>query len=93
MPNESEPYGAQLVAELKARWRLDLLTNRFGYQPIQALKQADRAATVKLFQGSSYPVIQLLKTKEPAEVAEALVAAQQDDGAAAAMIVMMSIIQ
>lgn len=72
---------------------IDPLTRRFNYEAIQALKQADRAATLKLFQGSSYALIQLIKTKAPADVAQALVQAQNDDAAAATIIVMMSAIQ
>jgi hypothetical protein len=83
MANDSEPYGAQLLAEIRKIDRLDLITGKFDYQAIQLLKQADLAETLKLFQGSSYAFLQLIKTKEPAEVVQALVQTQQQDAAAA----------
>jgi len=86
MAIEIEPYGGQLLAEIRKLRRLDLITSKLNYQAIQVLKQADRQATLKLFYGSSYAFLQLIKTKEPAEVAQALVQAQQDDSAAAAAI-------
>lgn len=91
MTNEPEPYGAQLLAELRNLQRLDLLTRKFDYEAIQALKQADRSVTLKLFQGSSYAFLQLIKTQSPAQVAQAMIQAQKD-GEPAAMIIMMSII-
>ena len=81
MAIESEPYGGQFLAEIRKLRRLDLITSKLDYQAIQVLKQADREATLKLFHGSSYAFLQLIKTKEPAEVAQALVQAQQDDSA------------
>lgn len=93
MTTPIEPYGAQLLAGVRKLQRLDLITRKLDYAGIQALKQADRKATLKLFQGSSYGFLQLIKTKEPAEVAQALVEAQKDDGAAGAMMIMMSAIQ
>ena len=93
MEYESGPFGAELLAELRRHRRLDLLTRKFSYNAIQALKQADRAETLRLFQGSSYALIQLIKTETPTKVAQAMVQSQKDDGAAAAMIIMMSMIQ
>jgi len=87
MAIESESYGGQLLAEIRKLRRLDLITSKMDYPTIQLLKQADREATLKLFYGSSYPFLQLLKTKEPAEVAQAIVQAQQDDSEAAAAII------
>jgi hypothetical protein len=86
MASESEPYGAQLLTEIRKLKRLDLITNKLDYQGIQQLKQADRETTLKMFYGSSYALLQLIKSKEPAEVAQALVQAQQDDSGAAAAI-------
>ena len=86
MEIETEPYGGRLLAEIRKLKRLDLITNKLDYQAIQKLKQADREATLKMFYGSSYAFLQLIKTKEPAEVAQALVQAQQDESAAAAGI-------
>jgi hypothetical protein len=93
MPAETEPYGGQLLAEMRKLQRLDLITSKLDYGAIQKLKQADRQATLKLFYGSSYAFLQLIKTKEPAEVAEALVQAQLDDSAAAAIMIGMTVIQ
>jgi hypothetical protein len=86
MAIESEAYGGQLLAEMRKLRRLDLVTNKLDYAAIQVLKQADREATLKLFCGSSYAFLQWVKTKDPAEVAEALVKAQEDDAAAALLI-------
>ena len=63
------------------------VTQKLDYQAILKLKQADRDAALKMFYGSSYAFLQLIKTKEPAEVAQALAQAQQDDGAAAAIMI------
>ena len=93
MAIESEPYGAQLLAEIRKLRRLDLITSKLDYQRIQKLKLADREATLKMFYGSSYAFLQLIKTKEPAEVAQALVQAQQDDAAAAATIIAVIVAQ
>jgi hypothetical protein len=87
MANDSEPYGAQLLAEIRKIERLDLITGKFDYEAIQLLKQADRSGTLKLFQGSSYAFLQLIKTKEPAEVVQTLVQAEKADAAAAAAII------
>lgn len=93
MAIESEPYGAQFLAEIRKLRRLDLITSKLDYQGIQKLKLADREATLKMFYGSSYAFLQLIKTKDPAEVALALVQAQQDDAAAAAMIIAVIVAQ
>lgn len=93
MAIESEPYGAQLLAEFRKIQRLDLITGKFNYEAIQLLKQADRAATLKLFQGSSYAFLQRIKTQEPAEVVHALVQAQQESAASAAAMVALIAIQ
>jgi hypothetical protein len=90
MAIESEPYGGQLLAEMRKLRRLDLITNKLDYAAIQVLKQADREATLKLFCGSSYAFLQLVKTKDPAEVAQALVKAQEDDAAAALLIAVIA---
>jgi hypothetical protein len=72
---------------------MDLITDKLDYAAIQVLKHADREATLKLFSGSSYAFLQLLKTKDPAEVAEALVKAQEDDAAAAAVLIAVIVAQ
>lgn len=89
MEIESEPYGGQLLTEIRNLKRLDLITSKLDYQSIQKFKQADRETTLKMFYGSSYNFLQLIKTKEPAEVAQALVQAQADEGATAAMLIAM----
>lgn len=88
MEIETEPYGGRLLAEMRKIKRLDLIVSKLDYQAIQKLKQADREATLKMFYGSSYAFLQLIKTKDPAEIAQALVEAQQDDSAAAAAILL-----
>jgi hypothetical protein len=85
MAIESEPYGGQFLAEIRKLRRLDLITSKLNYNAIQVLKQADREATLKLFCGSSYDFLQLIKARQPAEVAQALVQAQEDERAAAAI--------
>ena len=92
MEIETEPYGGQLLAEIRKLKRLDLIVSKLDYEAIQKLKQADREATLKMFYGSSYAFLQLIKTKEPAEVAQALVQAQQDDSAVAATIMFAVIV-
>ena len=87
MDIESEPYGGQFLAEIKKLRRLDLITSKLDYKAIQVLKQADRQAMLKMFYGSSYEFLQLIKTKEPAEVAQALVQAQDDERRAAALLI------
>jgi hypothetical protein len=87
MAIEPEPYGGQFLAEIRKLQRLDLITSKLDYSTIQLLKQADREATLKLFNGSSYAFLQLIKTKEPAEAAQAFVQAQQDESAAAAILI------
>jgi hypothetical protein len=88
MSGETEPFGGQLCAELKRLDRLDLITRKLDYNAIQALKRSDRQQTVKLFQGSSYDFLQLLKTRQPSEIASHLLQQEQLAGAAAAMILM-----
>jgi predicted alpha/beta superfamily hydrolase len=93
MTTESEPYGAELLAEIRKINRLDLVTGKFDYEAIQRLKQADRDATLKLFQGSSYAFLQLIKTKQPAEVVQALVESQQQYASTSAALIAVIAIQ
>ena len=67
-------YGGRLYAELRQQSGYDLITEIMDYKAIQQLKIADRETTLHLFRGSSYEVIQLLKTDEPEDVASQLVA-------------------
>jgi hypothetical protein len=89
MAIESEPYGGQLLAEVRKAGCLAFITQKLDYQAILKLKQADRETTLKMFYGSSYAFLQLIKTKEPAEVAQAVAQAQKDDGAAAAIMIVV----
>jgi hypothetical protein len=66
---------------------LDLIVSKLDYQAIQKLQEADRETTLKMFYGSSYAILQLIKTKEPGEVVPAMVQEQPDDAAAAAVII------
>jgi hypothetical protein len=92
MANEQQPYGAQLCEKLKELKRLDLITRKLSYDAIQQLKAADRTETLKLFRGSHYDFLQLIKTSEPAEVAEQLLQKEKENSDAAIMIAMMMII-
>ncbi len=73
MTQDDVQFGARLCEELKKFGRFDLITRRFDYGAIQRLKAADRDATVKLFQGSPYELLQMLKTLAPKEMALQLI--------------------
>jgi hypothetical protein len=88
MTDEQQPYGGQLCEKLKELKRLDLITRKLSYDAIQQLKAADRAETLKLFRGSHYDFLQLIKTREPAEVAAHLLQKEKEN--ADAMIVMVA---
>lgn len=87
MSLETEPFGSRLLAELKAAQQFDFVISKLNYEAIQKLKRADREETVKLFLGSSYDVLQMIKTKEPAEVAAYLAQQKAQDAEAAAAII------
>ena len=91
MSDETEPFGSQLCHELKRLSRFDMITNRLNYDAIQQLKQSDRQQTLKLFQGSPYEFLQLIKTRSPAEIADYLVEQQKQASAAVAAIMMINI--
>src|SRR5687768_2752843 len=74
-----EAYGGRLCEALKELSRFDLITRKLNYDAIQRLKTADRAETVKLFRGSCYEFLQLIKTKEPAEVAAQLIQKEKEN--------------
>lgn len=90
MTDENPPFGSQLCAELTRLNRLDLITRKLDYAAIQRLKQSDRQQTLKLFQGSSYEFLQLIKSREPAEIASHLIEQEQQQAGAAAAIIMMN---
>jgi hypothetical protein len=92
MSDETETFGSQLCNELKRLNRFDMITNRLHYDAIQQLKQSDRQQTLKLFQGSHYEFLQLIKTRSPAEIADYLVEQQKQASAAVAAIMMMNIV-
>jgi hypothetical protein len=73
MTQDDVQFGARLCEELKKFGRFDLITRRFDYGAIQRLKAADRDATVKLFQGSPYELLQMLKALAPNEAAQRLI--------------------
>ena len=98
MSDEGQTFGGRLYSELRQLSGYDLITGIMDYKAIQQLKASDRDDTVKLFRGSSYEVIQLLKTGEPEDAAGYLVAkaeeAKKDDtdcGMAMVMIMITSI--
>ena len=95
MPDSTRTYGERLYAELRRLSGYDFITEIMDYNAIQALKKADRESTLKLFQGSNYEVIQILKTAEPEEAADYLVkkweeTRQASNVGAAAVIIMMN---
>ena len=74
MSDDGKPFGQRLYGELRQLTGYNLITGIMDYKAIQQLKVADRDDTLKLFRGSGYEVIQLLKTGEPEDVARYLVA-------------------
>lgn len=78
MSGEGLTFGWLLYAELQKQSGYDLITSLMDYKAIQQLKVSDRTETLKLFSGSSYEVIQLLKTCEPEDAARHLVAKAND---------------
>jgi len=74
MSQNEKTFGSRLYSELRELSGYDLITGIMDYKAIQKLKIANREETLKLFQGSSYEVIQLLKRQEPEDVAKQLVA-------------------
>ena len=97
MSDEGQTFGGRLYSELRQLSGYDLITGIMDYRAIQQLKASDRDDTLKLFRGSSYELIQLLKTAEPEDAARYLVAkakeAKNDDtGLEAAILIMISVI-
>ena len=93
MSGEGQTFGGRLYSELRQLSGYDLITGIMDYKAIQQLKASDRDDTVKLFRGSSYEMIHLLKTGEPEDAARYLVAkageAKQDDTSLEAAILLM----
>ena len=83
MSDDGQTFGGRLYSELRQLSGYDLITGIMDYKTIQQLKVSDRDDTLKMFRGSSYEVIQLLKTGEPEDAARYLVAkaeeAKKDD--------------
>lgn len=95
MSGDGQTFGGRLYSEMRKQSGYDLITGIMNYKAIQQLKAADRDATLKLFGGSSYEVIQLLKNCEPEEAAQHLVAKaeeakQQGSDSGAAMLILIS---
>ena len=67
LPDDAEPYGARLFAELK---RLDILVSKFNYETIERLKRANRTETAHLFRASDDDVLEQINTREPKEVVQ-----------------------
>ena len=78
MSNDVDRYGERLYEELRRLSGYDLIVNIMDYKAIQQLKASDRQGTLKLFRGSNYEVIQLLKNDEPEVVAQNLVAMAEE---------------
>lgn len=95
MSDEGQTFGGRLYSELRQLSGYDLITGIMDYKAIQQLKASDRNDTLKLFRGSSYEVIQLLKTAEPEDAARDLVAKAKEarnDLEALNLIIMLLII-
>ena len=95
MSDNGHSFGGRLYSELRQISGYDLITGIMDYKAIQQLKVSDRADTLKLFRGSDYEVIQLLKTSEPEVAARYLVAKAEEaknDGTdlGAAMLIMIT---
>jgi len=65
-----QDFGNQLCEAFRAAGRLDFVTRRFNYNAIQRLKKADREQTLMLFQGTTWGVLQQLKSDSPQQVVE-----------------------
>ena len=78
MSDDGQTFGGRLYSELRQLSGYDLITGIMDYKAIQQLKVSDRDDTLKLFRGSSYEVIQMLKTGEPEDVARHLVAKAEE---------------
>lgn len=93
MSDENRSYGGRLYAELRKLSGYNLIAGIMNYAAIQQLKVADRDDTVKLFRGSSDEVIHVLRTVEPEEAAQYLVAKagelKNDDSSYVAAISLM----
>jgi hypothetical protein len=70
VPDDAEPYGARLYAELK---RLDIVVSKFNYETIERLKRANRNETVQLCRASDEDVLQQIRTREPKDVVQYVV--------------------
>lgn len=78
MSDEGQTFGGRLYSELRQLSGFNLITGIMDYKAIQQLKVSDRDDTLKLFRGSGYELIQLLKTGEPEDVARYLVAKAEE---------------
>jgi succinate dehydrogenase flavin-adding protein (antitoxin of CptAB toxin-antitoxin module) len=67
LPDDAQPYGARLYAELK---RLDILVSKFTYEKIERLKRANRDETIRFFRASDDDVLQQIRTREPEDVVQ-----------------------
>ena len=70
LPDDGEPYGARLFAELK---RLDILVSKFNYDVIEKLKRANRNETAQFFRASDDDVLQQIRTRQPEEVVQYII--------------------
>jgi len=70
LPDDGEPYGARLFAELK---RLDILVGKFNYEAIEKLKRANRAETAQFFRASDEDVLQQIRARQPEEVVQYII--------------------
>ena len=78
MSGDGQTFGGRLYSELRQLSGYDLITGIMDYKAIQQLKVSDRDDVLKMFRGSSYEVIQFLKTGEPEAAARHLVAKAEE---------------
>ena len=95
MSDLDQTFGERLYSEMRKQSGYNLITAIMNYNAIQQLKVSDRHDTLKLFSGSGYEIIQLLKNGEPEDVARRLVAAAKDaqvgdTGLETAMMIMIN---
>lgn len=69
---DEAPFGTQLYDALKRIGRAHVITRELKYAEVQRLKAGGRAEVVELFRGSSYEIVQLIKTGSPKAVADRL---------------------
>lgn len=73
MAQENRTFGQSLLDELKSRGGLSIITSRMDFAQIQDFKKMNREEAIKIFEGSDYATLQILKTESPAEISTCLI--------------------